>query len=47
MKISLFPAKLNLLTTSLQRIGAGFFFAALAFIVSGIVDLQLEVLSLR
>jgi len=42
--IAVYPllAKLNLLKTSLQRIGVGFFLAALAFIVSGIVDLQLE-----
>ena len=37
-------AKCNLLTTSLQRIGLGFFMAALAFGVSGVLDLQLEVL---
>ena len=36
-------AKCNLLTTSLQRIGLGFFMAALAFGVSGILDLELEV----
>ena len=36
-------AKCNLLTTSLQRVGLGFFFAALAFGVSGLVDLELEV----
>merc|ERR1719427_976111 len=35
-------AKCNLLKTNLQRLGAGFFLAALAFAVSGIVDLQLE-----
>ena len=35
--------KFNLLTTSLQRVGLGFFFAALAFGVSGLVDLELEV----
>ena len=33
----------NLLTTSLQRVGLGFFFAALAFGVSGVLDLELEV----
>ena len=33
----------NLLTTSLQRVGLGFFFAALAFGVSGLLDLELEV----
>ena len=33
----------NLLTSSLQRVGLGFFFAALAFGVSGLVDLELEV----
>ena len=36
-------AKINLLQTSLQRIGVGFFMAALSFGVSGIIDLQLEV----
>ena len=36
-------AKINLLQTSLQRIGVGFFMAALSFGVSGILDLQLEV----
>ena len=36
-------ARCNLLKTSLQRIGVGFFCAALAFFVSGFVDLQLEV----
>ena len=36
-------AKINLLKTPLQRIGVGFFMAALAFGVSGILDLQLEV----
>jgi len=35
-------AKCNLLKTSLQRIGVGFFCAALSFGVSGILDLQLE-----
>jgi len=35
-------ARCNLLKSNLQRIGVGFFCAALAFIVSGIVDLQLE-----
>ena len=37
-------AKINLLQTSLQRIGVGFFMAALSFGVSGIIDLQLEVM---
>ena len=36
-------ARCHLLTTSLQRVGLGFFFAALAFGVSGLVDLELEV----
>ena len=36
-------ARCNFLTTSLQRVGLGFFFAALAFGVSGLVDLELEV----
>ena len=36
-------AKINLLQTSLQRIGVGFFMAALSFGVSGVIDLQLEV----
>ena len=36
-------ARCHLLTTTLQRVGMGFFFAALAFGVSGLVDLELEV----
>ena len=35
-------AKWSLCKTNLQRIGAGFFCAALAFGVSGLVELQLE-----
>ena len=44
IKLTVLPVSLlNLLTTSLQRVGLGFFFAALAFGVSGLLDLELEV----
>ena len=35
--------KCKLLTTPLQRMGAGFFLGGLSFTISGILELQLEV----